>query len=397
MLRKVLIGLVIAFILVIGAGAYLYHKIAPSIRAAEARTEAQKKMLVPRVITGGEDFGRQPFYTGNGLGTIWQILVGWPADRQGADIAVVGNQGTDFVDATGQVKKQVRLALEQRAPMEVARLDRTGDYGYLTRDESWAVPVTLFDKEGHVLWRSGDRLPGVDDSVSGDFQGDGELSIAVGLNGSGGLVLLNGQGKQVWKKAETNVWQVEALDTNGDGHDEIVHSNARGQLLVRNGNGDILAHYLPDFYVSNFALTSWAGETQATHILVPVSEVHEGCCKSKIVILDAHGDRVTELDNPLGGLFARFSATPVRFSAGAEYYAVLEDNSPDERSMLVLYAQDGQIAYQEILGESCLGMTAYSTKNTERLLVGCEDKIWEYSPLPRTNAGSKKNRTDGNH
>jgi hypothetical protein len=362
MLRRVLIGLVIAFFLIIGAGAYLYHKITPSIRAAEARAEAQKKMLVPRVMTGEQNFERQSFYTGNGLGTIWQILVGWPADREGADIAVVGNQGTDFVDAVGQLKKQVRLSIEQRAPIEVARLDRAGDYGDLTRDESWAVPVTLFDKEGHVLWRSGDRWLGVDDSVSGDFNGDGELSVAVGLNGSGGLVLLNGRGKQIWKRPEGNVWQVAALDTNGDGRDEIVHSNSRGQLLVRNGNGDIRARYLPDFYVSNFARTRWGSETRATHILVPVSEVQDGCCKSKIVVLDAHGEKLTERDNPLGGLSSRFSATPVRFREGAEYYAVLEDNSPEERSMLVLYAQDGQIAYQEILGECCLGMTAYSRK-----------------------------------
>src|SRR5271168_3469008 len=367
MLRKVLIGLVIAFILVIGAGAYLYHKIAPSIRAAEARAEAQKKMLVPRVITGGEDFGRQPFYTGNGLGTIWQILVGWPADREGADIAVVGNQGTDFVDAAGQVKKQVRLAIEQRAPIEVARLDRAGDYGYLTRDESWAVPVTLFDKEGRVRWNFGDQFPGIDDSVSGNFNGDGEMSVVVGLNGSGGLVLLNAQGKQVWKKDEVNVWQVEALDINGDGHDEIVHSDAKGRLLARNGSGEVIAQYLSGFYVSNFALTRWGDETQATHILVPVSEVQDGCCKPKLIILDSHGERVTERDNPLGGLFSRFSATSVRFKEGADYFAVLEDNYPDERSMLILYAEDGQIAYREILGESCLGMVAYSTKNAEKL------------------------------
>lgn len=383
MLRKVLIGLVIVFVLVIGAGAYLYHIISPSIQAAHARAEAQKKMLVPRVITGGEKFGRLSFYAGNGLGTICQILVGWPADHEGADIAMVGNQGTDFVDAAGRVKKQVRMSIESRVPIEVARINQAGDYGYLTREESWAVPVTLFDKVGHVLWRSGDQWPGVDDSVSGDFTGTGELSVVVGLNGHGGLVLLNARGKQVWKKDDGNVWHVEGLDTNGDGHDEIVHSNARGQLLLRNGNGDILAHYLPDSYVSNFVLTRWGGETKATHLLVPVSEVQEGCCKSKIVILDSHGERVTERDNPLGGLFTRFSATPVQFNEGAEYFAVLEDNSPDKRSMLTLYAQEGQIAYQEILGESCLGMAAYSTKNTAGLLIGCADRVWEYSPVLR--------------
>lgn len=391
MLRKVLIGLVIGFILVIGAGAYLYHKFASLYRAEESGLVAQKKMLTPRVMTGAGNFGRQPFYTSDSLGNIMQILAGWPADREGADIAVIGNQGTDFLDGVGHAKRRVHLSIETQVPIAVARLDRAGDYGFLTRDESWSDPVTLFDRDGQVLWRSGDQWQGVDDSISGDFNGDGGVSVAVGLNGSGGLVLLDGQGKQVWKKTEANVWHVEALDINGDGHDEIVHSDARGQLLVRSGNGDILARYLPNFYVSNFALTRWEGEARAAHILVPVSKNEGECCKPKIVILDSHGEMITELDSPLGGLFSQLSATPVRFQEGTEYFAVLENNSSAERSSLILYSQDGQIAYQEILGESCLGVAAYSRKNTERLLVGCEDKIWEYSPLPRTSAGSKKN------
>ena len=77
-----------------------------------------------------------------------------PADHEGADIAVVGAQGAHFVDAAGQLKKSVRFSIEERCPVAVVRIDATGGYGYLTRDESWAVPATLFDKEGQVRWRS---------------------------------------------------------------------------------------------------------------------------------------------------------------------------------------------------------------------------------------------------
>lgn len=129
--------------------------------------------------------------------------------------------------------------------------------GYLTRDESWAVPATLSDKEGQVRWRS-KSWPGIDDSVSGDVNGDGKLSVVIGFNGGGGLLLLDGQGKELWKKEESNVWHVETLDTNGDGREEILHSNAKGELLVRNGNGDVIARYLPNFYFR--ILPSRAGE-----------------------------------------------------------------------------------------------------------------------------------------
>ena len=92
------------------------------------------------------------------------------------------------------------------------------------------------------------------------------------------------------RKKESNVWHVETLDTNGDAR-EILHSNARGQLLVRGGSGDVIARYLPNFYVSHFVLTRWGEESRASHILVPVSEEREGCCKPAFLLLDASGKR----------------------------------------------------------------------------------------------------------
>ena len=197
-------------------------------------------MLQPRLVTGEGNFKvRRTFYTGEGMGNISQINVGWPADREGADIAVVGSQGADFVDSSGQRKREGRFSIEQRCPVALARTGPAGEYGYLTREESWTAPATLFDKEGHVSWHSSGTWPGVDDSAAGDVFGDGRLSVAVGFNGAGGLALFDGQGKKLWDKLEANVWHVEMLDTNGDGRDEILHSNAKGQLLVRNGNGTL--------------------------------------------------------------------------------------------------------------------------------------------------------------
>ena len=94
-----------------------------------------------------------------------------------------------------------------------------------------------------------------------------------------------------WKKEESNVWHVETLDTNGDGREEILQSDAKGELLVRNGNGDVIARYLPNFYVSHFALTRWGEEERASHILIPISESHEGCCKQAFILLDANGKK----------------------------------------------------------------------------------------------------------
>lgn len=389
MLRKILAGLGFLVLLLVVAVLLLYLKFRPSIRAAEARSAEQDKMLLPRVVIGEGEFKKHAFYIGNGLGNISQVRVGWPASREGADIAVVGSQGADFITVAGEFKKQVRFSIEQRAPIEVVRIDSTGDYGYLTRNESWAVPVTLFDKAGNVSWRSQKNWPGVNDSASGDINGDGKLSVVVGFNGAGGIILLNADGKESWKRDDGNVWQVETLDINGDGHDEIIHSNARGQLLVRDGNGNVVATYLPCVYVSHFSLIRWGKEVNPTHILVPISQ-SDATSKPALVILDAHGEKVKELDSPMGDLFDRFNAIPIQFRDGAEYSVVLDALFWKNRSMLLVYDEKGHIVYQEILADSCMGMAALRKKDVENLLLGCSAKVWEFSPVRRSETSAKK-------
>jgi hypothetical protein len=342
MLRKILIGCAIFLVLLVATAAYIFRKLQPSIREAGERVEAERKMLTPRILVGDRLLETHPFYIGNAIGGISQILVGWPADREGAEIAVVASHGVDFIDSEGQVKKQVRFAMEQYSPVEVARLDLTGTYGFLTRDESWSAPATLFNNQGQVSWQSTGHWPGVDDSASGSLSGDGKLSVVVGFNGSGGISLLDSQGSQIWTKKEANVWHVEMLDTAGDGRERIVHSNAGGQLLVRDANGDVVARYFPGYYVSHFALTRWGEESKPSHLLVPVSEHRDGCCKPHMIVSDRSGNKIAELESPMGGLFSLFSATPIRLGNGNEYFAVLENNFASDRSMLLLYGLDSR-------------------------------------------------------
>ena len=390
MLRKILTALAVLVLLLVGAviGINLW---------SEKYLERQAKAAPePRVAKGEGHFQKRRFYTNIGLGNISQILVGWPADKEGAALTVVGNEGAHFLDLTGQLRKEIHFSKSLFCPIEVARMDAAGDYAYLTRDESWFSSATLLDKDGRVRWTYGGGaqsfhlLSAVDDSVAGDIYGDGTLSVVIGLNGGGRLVLVNREGKTVWKKKEGNVWHVETLDTNGDGREEILHRNAPGQLLVRNANGDVIAEYLPGHYVADFTLTRWAEEQRPTHILVPTPEGPEGSSKSVFVVLDASGKTVAQLESPLGDLLNGIKATPISCGKGTEYFAVLQNHSASKRSMLLLYDKDGQIVYQEILGESCRGIAALPEKGAEQLLVGCAGKIWEYSPELQTQQRSER-------
>lgn len=379
--RNALIGVASLALLLLAAGAFLYFKVvAPGVRIAEAELEAKKAKLQPRIIIGQGDFKKRLFYASDELGRISEVRFGWPADREAADIAVVGSHGVDFIDAAGHVKQTVRFT-EARGSFDIVRLDPSGAYGYLTREESWSRAATLLDKEGHEIWHSdGGSWPGIDDSAAGDVDGKGKPSIVVGYNGAGGVALFDLQGNRLWKKLEANVWHVETLDTNGDGRAEILHSNAGGQLVVRNASGDVIGRYLSGVYVSHFAVTLWGDEQQPTHILVPISEAHEGGCNPMFVILEANGKQVARLESPLGDLFSRTKSTPIRFPKASQFFAVIENDFASDRSNLLLYDGGHRVVYQEILGESCLGL-AEAGKEVGRLLVGCNGKIWEFSPM----------------
>lgn len=79
----------------------------------------------------------------------------------------------------------------------------------------------------------------------------------------------------------------------------------------------------------------------------------------------------------------RVKGAPVRYGKNADYFSVLFNVGAFSRSMLLLYDEQGRIAYQEILGESCLGIAALPGEAGERLLVGCSGKVFEYSPARR--------------
>jgi hypothetical protein len=378
MWRKALIALGLCVVLLAAVGIYSFSRLESQF---ERRTKEQQKKLQPRVTTGEHLFEKRVFYMGQGLGEVAQVLSGWPADREGAFLTVVGNEGVHFLDESGILKKQIRFSKAVFSPIETARLDASGDYGFLTRDQSWATAVILFDKLGQERWGfSGSILDGVDDSSSGDLQGNGKSEVVVGLNGAGGLVLLDEEGKKIWRQPEGNVWHVEILDTKGDGHKEILHSNARGQLLVRNAMGDVIAHYVPDCYISFFALTRWGEESQASHILVPSGDCHNGHSQQVLLVLDAGGKTLAQFDLPFSDLMGQVRGTRVSFAKGAEFYAVLQSSRVLRRSIFTLYTKDSGVAYREVIEDSCLGIAAAPRETADRLLVGCTNKIWEYFP-----------------
>ena len=102
MLRKIVLGIALLIVAVIGVGLYLMHRY-ESKWEQESREQLQK--LEPRVITGDREFTKKVFYAGSDdLGEVLQILVGWPADREAAALTLLGGKKVDFLDANAGLK-----------------------------------------------------------------------------------------------------------------------------------------------------------------------------------------------------------------------------------------------------------------------------------------------------
>ncbi len=209
--------------------------------------------------------------------------------------------------------------------------------------------------------------------AAGDVDGDGQIEYVVGYNGGGGVHLLESSGRRSWQQSDGNVWHVEVVDTNNDGSLEIVHSNAGGQITVRDAMGRVTSVAKPRPYFSDFSLCRWPAKDAPQRLLLSGDD--------QIWLLDFNGNTVAQFDAPHCASLGAAHGTLVQLSEDQPaYLAVVVDFQNWNRSSLYVYDGKGVLVYQEIIGESCASVAAVpKSGETEILLIGGTGSVWEYS------------------
>ena len=374
MWRKVLLGIGLFIVAIVGVGFYYIHRFEERF---QRDNEAQLKLLDPRVVIDDAKFTKRVFSKSPSIGRVTQIVGGGLENEGQEELTVISNFGIHYLGADGELKRTVSFSNPARSYVELISLDHAGDYGFLTRDQSWAEDVVLFDRSGRQMWSYSNRPPGIDDASVAEAGENGKSTFVVGLNGRGGIVLLDSQGKEIWRKSEANVWHVESLDVDGDGRREILHSNARGELLVRNMNGDVENRYLTCYYVSHFSLTRWGDESTATHILVPTANASANSGKKVLIVLDAKGKTVATLEATPGEWAMKAAGAPIRTNDDHLFAVIQTGVLP--RSVLSVYSAEKKIVYREVLGESCSALNTTHIESKDKFYVGCDSAVWEYT------------------
>ena len=368
MIKNRLIGCLVAFgvLLILWAiGGFLFYRylVSPGFKMPRG-------LKTPAVLTGSQFMSKSLFIQDSRLGDVTDIARGEFDQKAGPEIGVVGSRGALFVDEFGNILSSVLFGADAEH-VDIVDVEGDGICEFMNRG-CWSYDASLIDHKGNVIWTYGGSS-GVDDMAAGDLDGDGVLEFVVGFNGAGGVHLLSNTGVKKWNQSDGNVWHVEVVDTDGDGVSEIVHSNAGGQITVRDKRGNIISQVDPAAYFSDFSLCRWPTHKDRDFALLAEDD--------KIWLFDFDGKVVAQFDAPHCGTLGHARGTPVRLKSDEPpYLAVAVEFSNWQRSILYVYDASGNLIYQEIIAEACPSIAALAlhSPTEETLLVGGEEKVWQY-------------------
>ena len=285
---------------------------------------------------------------------------------------VVGKGGAAWLEGDACSRRKIEFP-KGGTHVDAVQWIEGGPPEFLSRG-NWCCEPFLMDAAGEILWRfESQEHPGVNDTAL--LRGrDGEISLVLGFNGGGGVIGIGHDGEQIWHREDGNVWHLATLDADGDGRDEIVHSNAAGQLVLRGEHGELVSLGCPAGYFSNFDSLRWNGDPAILH-------VEDG----RLLLLDLDGDTLHELENPSVFRLATPRGAVVKTEQGRWLVSLASGGRGRwDRSVLSVHDEAGQLQFAEILEGSC---DAVAAAGPASFWIGCEGAVLAYEqdtqdPIP---------------
>ena len=316
------------------------------------------------VVLGADRFSRKIAYRLPGIGVVTDIQQG------NGQFIIAGRRGAALV-RPGNAPIETIPFEECKSDVVSVKPAKNGGPYFLCRG-GWNEDPRLLNSRGELIWSIGIRGDGVDDSAAGDL-GDG-LAVAVGYNGGTGVRLVDPlhSGDELGSQQDNgNIWHIEITNSEKYPGGFIVHSNAGGELVVRDKEGVVLSRRQTTFYLARFSLTDWGTDPHF----------------DKLVASDSSGLYILNVD---GAILARFPidheaditdirASLLHASDGNPYFAVVQDYGRWHRSRLRIFDKRNFPIYEEVLGEDCVSLRAIPDHvGFQTLLLGCSGTVFNY-------------------
>jgi hypothetical protein len=378
-----------AILVCLGCVGFVVWRFVISPASSDPRPAALDK---PQVAVGGDHLQKKTMWQEDYFGNVTAL------QAQPTGVIVAGEGGARFLDAGNHVSRQFFWVSHSRpAPWVSPLLDKLfpGSFGRIAHSSPGtkakivgmqdgrpgflvilgpvADEIALVDEEGNRRWEyEPDRAKGmfVDDAAAGDLAGDGNVAVAVGYGGGTGIRLFDRLGNELWHKSDGNVWHIEMIVDGSTGKRYLVHSNARGELVVRDSAGSVVQSAQPaSDYLSNFSISTWQDGKQ--QMLV-------ACGDDAAYIMRPNGDAAATYPLHYCSQLWDAHAVPVKLDGKNASFAILATHVLWKRSLLYIYNAAGKVEYQELLGEECQALATAARADHETLLLGCQGRVWQY-------------------
>jgi hypothetical protein len=107
MLRKILLTIAALSLLLLAIGGVFVYR---TMSRLDQDSRAILQKLSPRIVAGEGLLSKRVFYAVDDGQQFWQVLVGWPADRNSAQVAAISSDGVSFLDDGGREQKFLRFS-----------------------------------------------------------------------------------------------------------------------------------------------------------------------------------------------------------------------------------------------------------------------------------------------
>lgn len=333
------------------------------------------------VLLGEDLLKKRTFYKSVAryeLGTVTDIVYTNLDGQPGKETGVAGWYSARLFNTDCSVIEKIKYVRSGNPNVDFVDIDNDGVCELYDRGGSLESPA-LINHKGMIVWiRDREEYGRTDEMTAGDIDGDGVSEFAVGYRGSGGIELLDAKGERIWHQDGGNIRSVEIVDTDGDGKKEIVHSHANGLMHIRDAKGKLLATKKTNARFSRFSICNWPGSTGKPHAILAND--------TRVSFYNFNGEEVGNIQMPecsakISGL-ARETVVYLRLSDKyPEVMALAISFSVGDRALLLLLDSKGERIYAEVLPELCkaLGVIPDPETGYEKLLVGGEDRVWEYT------------------
>ncbi|MBA3052370.1 MAG: VCBS repeat-containing protein [Candidatus Omnitrophica bacterium] len=333
--------------------------------------------LKPGILVGESFISKSIFLESKRLGRVHNIVRGDLDAAPGAEIGITWdtcdqNGGAIFCNDDGEIISTVIFS-SRAMNSTIIDVEKDGICEFLSGG-SWSRKVLLLNHNGTPEWIFSSKR-GVNGLGYADIDGDGKLEFALSFNGGGVVRLLESNGELIWKSDDSNAWHIEMADTNQDGNLEIISSNSRGSIKIRDKEGNILSDVRPEIYFNKFTISPWPSSKDREYIITSRKD-------EKVYVMDFGGKTIAKYNAPKTIKTLNICAAPIRLTKDKpQYFAVLIKLLASwRRSILYLYDDKGNIAYQEIIPDICESICVIDAdkSGSQKILIGGTGKVWQY-------------------